>query len=163
MLYPFIRNKKNIVYMLSLLWCGLLFSCSFKQEPMPEFRFFTTGREWLTTNDMKHGNIVLVYFNSGCEFCQDELHDIEQYNSDFKQKNVRFVFISLEPLSNLQEFERMFAYDTVANWYFAHTSPVLVDSLLQTQTVPSIFIYKNGYLIEKSIGQLPAEDILSEF
>ncbi len=163
MLYPFIPNKKNIVYTLLLLWLGLSLSCSFKHEPMPDFRFFTTERKWLTANEMKRQNIVLIYFNTGCEFCQEELQDIHRYNRDFKQKNVHFIFVSLETLSSLQQFVSQNHLDSVSNWSFAHSSPAQIDTLLHTATVPSIFMYKNGYLIEKSIGQLPAEDILSEF
>jgi thioredoxin-related protein len=155
--------QKNILHCFLFSFSLLFTACSLKQEPIPEFKFFTTQRQWLTTNDVVQKNVVLVYFNSGCEFCQNEIYDLQQHNAALKQKNVQCIFISLESLESLQEFTQAYAYDTIANWTFAHVSPVFIDSVWNTQTVPSIFIYKKGYLLEKSVGQLPAEDILSEF
>jgi thiol-disulfide isomerase/thioredoxin len=130
---------------------------------MPAFSFFNTGREWVKSDNLKNINTVIIYFNTGCEFCQEEIKDIFSINNEFHKKNIQIVFVSLENLSSLQSFETMFAYDTISNWTFAHVSPAQVDTLFRTETVPTIFIYKNGILLEKNIGQLDAEDILDEF
>ena len=163
MLYKFIHRKKIFSFPSALLIILLLVSCENQSEPMPEFKFFTTQRQWITSNELKDGNIVIIYFNSGCEYCQEEMADIYAMNNAFKAKKIDFLFVSLESLSSLQHFTSIFAYDTIPNWIFAHVSPVQVDSLFKTETVPTIFMYKKGLLLDKSNGQLDAEDILDEF
>ena len=123
MLSLIIRRKKNVFCIIAIIFIFFNTSCSSHHEKMPDFKFFTTQRQWLSSNEMKDKNIVVIYFNSGCEFCQDEMADILAHNNAFKQKNVQFVFISIESLSGLQHFTSIFAYDTIPNWTFAHVSP----------------------------------------
>ena len=64
-------------------------------KTMPDFSFETLKGETFTQNNLDTDRpTVLIYFNSGCDYCQHEAQSIEQHIESFKE--VQLVFVSYE-------------------------------------------------------------------
>jgi hypothetical protein len=96
---------------------------------------------------------IIVYFNSECHFCENEIIEIGNNIKYFE--NYQLILLSFEPKSTAIKFLSEY---NLSNFY----TKVNSDSLTNTITggVPQTFIYKNGLLQKHFKGEVKFEAIL---
>lgn len=131
-----------------------------KLQTIPEFEFLTLERQVFTKANLKQNVItILIYFNSECDFCQNEAQSISA-NID-KFKNVQFVFVSTEAIVAIQQFSEKYNLKSKQNIIFLYDNISTFSSRFDTSSIPFLLIYdKNQKLIKKHKGQLNAKGIL---
>jgi peroxiredoxin len=109
------------------------------------------------------GNPVwLLYFNSECEFCQSELKDIQEHNSQLS--GVKVVLVSSEKMATLTTFRRQYVLDSLQNVVLVQDSTRLCITHLGMTTTPSSLLYMaNGQRIKKYSGAVKVSVVLKDF
>lgn len=83
--------------------------------------------------------IVLLYFSPDCEHCQKETRDILQNMQALK--DVRFYFITNDPLENMQTFNRVFQLDSHPNIVIARDYSFFIPAHFKNASPPYMIIY----------------------
>jgi thioredoxin-related protein len=126
-----------------------------KIQYRPEKRFCT-----LDSADfyLPKQELVLIFFNSGCEHCQYEMKDVREKINLFKGRPI--VFLSSENISVISSASRNFKLDSLPNVTFAKINPDDVFDAFGSVSIPHIFIYDQpGKLIKEFKGETKVEAI----
>lgn len=104
-------------------------------------------------------NLVLIYFNSGCEHCQYELSQLKQNIVEFE--GIEVVLMSSENLATIKSTSIKYELDQFNNVQFVKIEPQNVFENFGSLSVPNIFIYgADGKLIKEFKGETKIEAIL---
>lgn len=96
---------------------------------------------------------IIVYFNSECHYCENEINEIRNNIKYFE--NFQLIFLSFEPKSNAIKFLSDY---NLSNFYSEVNPELLTSTILGG--VPQTFIYKNGLLQKHFEGEVKIEAIL---
>ena len=91
--------------------------------------------------------VIIVYFNSECDHCDWEIRQIGDHFQEFR--NTKVVFVSLEPYRDAIEFLERYGLQE----HFIPTNPEMVARTF-IGGVPQIYIYEDGNLMKKFIGEV---------
>lgn len=129
-------------------------------ETLPEFQFLTLGQKPFTKAHLKSdANTIFIYFNSECDFCQHEAQSISNNLDSFK--NVKFIFVSTEPIATIKQFSEQYHLNNKLNITFLYDNLDTFSSRFDANSIPYLLIYdQNQKLIKKHKGQLNAKGIL---
>jgi len=106
------------------------------------------------------GPVIIIFFNSGCEHCQNEAGAIQQNLSAFAETNLWFV--SDEAEEKIAAFSREFQLDAKENVWWLKMQPEDVYKTFGPIMVPHIWIYsKDGQLVKEFKGETKVEAILA--
>lgn len=107
---------------------------------------FTPGRKTL-----------LVYFGSGCEYCESEIDDIHRNIMMFREMDI--ILVSSENISAIASFRNMHSeLVRAAGFRFGKINADQAYETFGSLIVPQIFIYGNdGNLIKKFTGETSAK------
>src|SRR5690606_35002084 len=110
--------------------------------------------------DMKDlsGNVIIVLFQPDCDHCQREATAIRERIESFNQYQI--YFLTADQLSAVEKFASDYDLLGQPNTTFVIT---MVDDILKnfgSVSTPSLYIYKNKRLVQKSNGETPIERIL---
>jgi peroxiredoxin len=167
-------SKKTILIMVTISIAGLLTYLGYniiikakeksqidKQiEVIPEFELLTLEQQpFIKANIKANLNTIFIYFNSECDFCQHEAESISDNLDNFK--NIQFIFVSNEPIANIQQFSEQHNLNNQQKITFLYDNLDIFSSQFDATSIPYILIYdKNQRLIKKHKGQLNAKGIL---
>jgi peroxiredoxin len=117
------------------------------------------GNPFTNANLIENKALLFVYYNSECEFCNEEAkmikENIEQFNT------TQIIFISFEETEIIKQFATNHQLDTYDNVTFLSDSKVSFATTFDVKSLPCIVLYdKKGNLIEKLKGQTKADTIL---
>ena len=129
-------------------------------QTIPEFELLTLEQKAFTKANLKPNlSTVFIYFNSECYYCQYEAKNISDNLDAFK--NVKFVFVSTEPIETIQQFSEQYKLNNHQNILFFYDNNSHFSSRFGATSIPYILIYDNNQkLIKKHKGQLNAKGIL---
>jgi peroxiredoxin len=131
-------------------------------KTIPAFEYQNTkGGVFGNKNLLAKTPTVFVYFNSECEFCNEEANMIKQNIT--KLKNVQLVFVSFEASQIIKKFAQKHQLDTYDNVNFLCDSKVIFATTFDVKSLPCLVLYdKNQHLIEKIKGQIKVEVLLKK-
>ncbi|AUS06531.1 peroxiredoxin family protein [Pseudotamlana carrageenivorans] len=129
-------------------------------EIVPEFEFLTLEQQPFNNANLKPKlNAIFIYFNSECDSCQHEAQSINDNLENFK--NVKFLFVSREPIETIQQFSEKYKLNNQQNITFLYDNLDMFSSRFDANSIPYLLIYnKNQKLIKKHKGQFNAKGIL---
>ena len=131
-------------------------------KTIPNFEYQNINGGNFTNENLKDATpTLLVYFNSECEFCNEETkmikENIEKFNS------VQLVFISFEKKEAITAFAKKYKLDTYDNVHFLCDSKITFATTFDVKSLPCLVLYdKDQKLIEKIKGQTKVEIILKK-
>lgn len=168
--------KKYLKIIIPILFVGLLGFLIFqitskikhKKEvaenikTIPEFSLQNIkGGSFTDENLIKNTPTLFVYFNSECEFCNEEAEMIQQ-NID-KFSTIQLVFVSIENPNTIKEFaihHKLINYDKIN---FLSDTKISFAPTFDVKSLPCLVLYdKDQHLIEKIKGQIKPEVLIEK-
>jgi peroxiredoxin len=129
---------------------------------IPPFNFQNVnGGHFTNENLIKNTPTLFIYFNSECEFCNEEAEMIEQNIDMFFQ--IQLIFVSIESTYKIKEFatnHKLINYDKIN---FLSDSKVSFAYTFDVKSLPCLVLYnKDQYFIEKIKGQIKPEVLIQK-
>lgn len=131
-------------------------------KTIPKFEYQNIKGGNFTNENLKEDTPTLfIYYNSECDFCNEETKMIK--DSIEKFKDVQLVFISFEKKEQIKAFTYKYKLTTYDNVHFLCDSKVTFATTFDVKSMPCLVLYnKDQKLIEKIKGQVTAETILKK-
>ncbi len=131
-------------------------------KTIPKFSFQNiNGGVFTNQNIIKNTPTIFIYFNSECEFCNEEAEMIEQNIEKFSA--FQLIFVSFEKPDLIKSFavkHKLNNYDKVN---FLSDTQVSFAPTFDVKSLPCLVLYdKNQQLIEKIKGQIKPEILLKK-
>ncbi len=121
---------------------------------IPNFSFKTLQESSFTHMDLKNNsNTVFIYFNSTCEYCQEEAKSIASNSSMFSETQI--LMVSSQSRSEIEEFAADYGLDEYRFITFLQDDQDVFSRDFDATSIPYILIYdKNKNLVKRHKGQL---------
>ena len=131
-------------------------------QTIPNFSYKKINGKVFTNQNLKKNRvIVFIYFNSECEFCNEEANMIEQNSSKFNY--VELLFVSFEMPNLINDFAIKHKLSNHDNITFICDSKTTFSTTFDVNSLPCLILYdKNQHLIEKLKGQTKVETLLKK-
>ena len=131
-------------------------------KTIPKFEYQNSNGGNFTNENLKKDTPTLfIYYNSECEFCNEETQMIKESIEKFKE--VQLVFISFEKKEQIKAFANKYKLTIYDNVYFLCDSKVTFTTTFDVKSLPCLVLYdKDQKLIEKIKGQTKVETILKK-
>ncbi|MEO0552912.1 MAG: hypothetical protein AAF149_06925 [Bacteroidota bacterium] len=84
-------------------------------------------------------NLIVILFSSECPYCHDKALQLERHADTLTDHLI--VFVSAEPLSQIDRFRGDMGLDCLPNFQFYQASSEDIFSTFGTRKVPSVWIY----------------------
>ena len=132
-------------------------------KTIPKFEYQNINGGVFTNENLKKATPTLfIYFNSECEFCNEEAQMIKENIEKFSQ--VQLVFISFEKPDLIKAFATKYKLTTYDNVTFLSDTKVTFAATFDVKSLPCLVLYdQNQKLIEKIKGQVKAQTIINKF
>jgi peroxiredoxin len=129
---------------------------------IPKFSYENTkGGIFTNQNLKKETNIIFIYFNTECEFCNEETQMIK--NNIVKFSAAQLIFISFEKPEIIKKFAQKHQLTTYDNVHFLSDIKSTFTSTFDVNSLPCLVLYdKNQNLIEKIKGQTSMKILLKK-
>ena len=162
--------KKKIVYVvlilvvvIGLLSYGIYQRVKLRNEVREKLQNMTITRLFsLDSSEFRippSRPIVILYFNSECDICRNELVEIKENISKFEPASV--ILVSSENISAIKKVEEDFDLPARSNIFFTKLNSSDLYFVFGSVSVPHIFIYgKNSQLVKEFRGETKVEAIL---
>lgn len=103
--------------------------------------------------------LLLIYFNSECDFCREEAISIAKNHKLLD--GMLMVFISIEPIEIIQQFSETTGLSPLPNVLMGKIDDKTADEILGITSAPQLFIYnKKGMLTKQFKGSTKIEAIV---
>jgi len=107
---------------------------------MPKFLFIGLNNSIFDSDILDTDScILLIFFNTHCDFCQFELKELEKRIPEFK--NTEFVLVSAEPLDTLKKFNKQTDFYLYPNTGIYHCPYDTLQKYFGKLVSPTTFIY----------------------
>ncbi|WP_310555267.1 redoxin domain-containing protein [Flavobacterium sp.] len=129
-------------------------------KTMPSFEYKTLENSTFNNDNLsKNKATVFIYFNTECDFCNEEAIMIKQNINKFN--SVQLLFISFENTEKIKVFaqkHKLLGYDNVT---FIFDSKATFSSTFDVKSIPSLVIYDNNKQLIKILkGQTKINKII---
>ncbi len=131
-------------------------------QTLPNFEYKDLNNNKFTNaNLMEKTPLMFVYYNSECEFCNEEAKMIKENLAEFK--NTQILFISFEKNEKIKQFANNHQLDTYDNVTFLCDSKATFATTFDVKSLPCLVLYdKDKNLIEKIKGQIKGENLIKK-
>ena len=131
-------------------------------KTIPKFSFQNiNGGVFTDQNIIKNTPTIFIYFNSECEFCNEEAEMIKESIEKFK--GIQLVFISFEKPDLIKAFAIKHKLNIYDNLNFLSDTKITFATTFDVKSLPCLVLYdKNQRLIEKIKGQTKAEILIKK-
>ncbi|CAA9198802.1 peroxiredoxin family protein [Flavobacterium collinsii] len=131
-------------------------------KTIPEFSYKNINGGFFTNRDIKINTPTLfIYFNSECEYCNEEAKMIKENAEKFQ--NVQLIFVSFEKLELIKTFVTKHQLTSYDNIHFLCDNKVTFSATFDVKSLPCLVLYnKNQKLVEKIKGQTKTEILLKK-
>lgn len=131
-------------------------------KSIPLFSYENIKEGVFTKEDLKKETpILFIYFNSECEYCNEETQMIKE-NME-KLKDFQLVFISFEKSDLIKAFATKYQLTTYDNVHFLSDTKASFATTFDVKSLPYLVLYdKNQNLIEKIKGQTKVETLVKK-
>ena len=131
-------------------------------KTIPKFDFQNVnGGRFTNENLIKNTPTLFVYFDSDCEFCNEEAEMIQR-NID-KFSTIQLIFISIENPNKIKGFaihHKLIDYDKIN---FLSDTQVSFAPTFDVKSLPCLVLYdEDQHLIEKIKGQIKPEVLIEK-
>jgi peroxiredoxin len=131
-------------------------------KTIPNFNFQNiSGGKFTNENLIKNTPTLFIYFNSECEFCNEEAEMIKVNVEKFRP--FQLIFISIEKLELIKSFavkHKLNCYDKIN---FLSDTQVSFAPTFDVKSLPCLVLYdKDRHLIEKIKGQIKPEVLIKK-
>ncbi len=124
---------------------------------LPVDNFFTLDSARLVVGGFDR--FLLVYFNSTCEQCQNQIHKLKDSIGAFSQINI--LLVSSEPIKEIKTFSIKYNLSVQQNLTFVKINSGDVYNTFGSVSSPHIFIYNEEHrLIKEFRGETKIENLL---
>lgn len=133
-----------------------------KIKTIPNFNFQNiNGRRFTNESLIKNTSTLFVYFNSECEFCNEEAEMIKENVEKFK--NFQLIFISIEKPELIKSFATKHKLNECDKINFLSDTQVSFAPTFDVKSLPCLVLYdKDQQLIEKIKGQIKPEVLIKK-
>nr|WP_199001972.1 redoxin domain-containing protein [Flavobacterium sp. ASV13] len=123
-------------------------------KTIPDFLYQDiNGKSFTNKNLQKAIPVIFIYFNTECEYCNEEAQMIRENIENFK--TVQFIFVSFEKPEKIKKFAQNHQLTPYDNVHFLYDSKVTFAATFDVNSLPCIVLYdKDQNLIEKIRGQI---------
>ncbi|MBG6060685.1 peroxiredoxin [Flavobacterium sp. CG_9.1] len=131
-------------------------------KTIPTFKYQNINGEQFSNNNLKVDTPTLfIYFNSECEYCNEETKMIQERIEQFTPNQL--VFVSFEKAKKIESFAKKYNLQNYDNIHFVCDTKVTFAATFDVQSLPCLVLYdKNQQLIEKIKGQTKVEVLLKK-
>lgn len=131
-------------------------------KTIPQFSYQNIKGGFFNNKNLKtKTTVILIYFNTECEYCNEEAQMIHENITKFK--NVQIIFISFENTEQIKKFAQQHQLTNYDNIHFLHDSKNTFASTFDINSLPSLVLYdKNLNLVEKIKGQRKTEILIKK-
>lgn len=131
-------------------------------KTIPQFSYQNIEGEVFTNQNLKTETpAIFIYFNTECEYCNEEAQMIHENIKEFG--NVQIIFISFEDTEQIKKFAQNHQLINYDNVYFLHDSKNTFTTAFDINSLPCLVLYdKNQNLIEKIKGQTKPEILIKK-
>jgi peroxiredoxin len=131
-------------------------------KTIPTFKYQNINGGTFSNNNLKEDTPTLfIYFNSECEYCNEETKMIQERIEQFTPNQL--VFVSFEKAKKIEYFAKKYNLQNYDNIHFVCDSKVTFATTFDVQSLPCLVLYdKNQQLIEKIKGQTKVEVLLKK-
>ncbi len=169
-------NKKGIKYaLLSGLVLGLLClgygivrkitvkkAITERTAQLPAFRFEGLDGQVVTSQKFQNKPVWLLYFDSGCAFCQMQLKEIQAHSPQLN--HLQIVLVSAENRAVLKVCSQQYGFDKQPSITIVRDSTHVCTTLLGMVSTPSSLLYgTDGHLLKKFSGVVKTEAVIKAF
>lgn len=129
---------------------------------IPKFDYQNINGTIFTNENLKKDTPTLfIYFNTECEFCNEEAQMIKENIEKFK--DFQLVFISFEKSDLIKAFATKYKLNNYVNVNFLSDTKISFATTFDVKSLPCLVLYdKNQRLIEKLKGQTKAETLIKK-
>ncbi|TCN61071.1 hypothetical protein D0809_04105 [Flavobacterium circumlabens] len=131
-------------------------------KTIPKFSYKDVNGGFFTNQDIKINIPTLfIYFNTECEYCNEETKMIKENEEKFQ--NVQLIFVSFEKPGLIKTFATKHQLTSYPNIHFLYDNKVTFATIFDVNSLPCLVLYdKNQKLIEKIKGQTKIEILLKK-
>lgn len=131
-------------------------------KTIPDFTYQDLKGESFSNKNLKTDTPTLfIYFNSECEYCNEEAQMIQESVNKFRP--YQLVFISFEKPELIKTFAQKHNLLNYDNIHFVCDTKVTFATTFDVKSLPCLVLYdKNQQLIEKIKGQTKVDAILKK-
>lgn len=131
-------------------------------KTIPAFQYQNLKGESFSNKNLEtDAPTLFIYFNSECEYCNEEAQMIQESVNKFRQ--YQLVFISFEKPELIKTFAQKHNLLNYDNIHFVCDTKVSFATTFDVKSLPCLVLYdKNQQLIEKIKGQTKAETLLKK-
>jgi peroxiredoxin len=162
-------NKKVFRYSLytlvALAFATLVVSIVYKKQnqkapisTLPTTPLYSLDSTLFNLQAIENQNIVLIYFNSGCEHCQYEAKTFAENLPLFQ--SIKVVWFSVENINEVKKFATTYHLLQQPNHIFLKANQQDLSREFNNLSPPSIWIYKNKTIIKHFKGETKIETLL---
>ncbi|MEZ0183145.1 peroxiredoxin family protein [Flavobacterium oncorhynchi] len=160
--------KKSFKIIITLLLTGTLFFLGYqitskinhkKQilqniKTIPKYSYKNINGGTFSNENLKKATpTIFIYFNTECEYCNEEASMIHENIDSFR--DFQLIFVSYEPLYKIKKFAQNYKLIQYDNVHFLHDYKVTFATTFDVSLLPCLILYdKNQNLIEKVKGQI---------
>ena len=131
-------------------------------KTIPKFEYQNSNGGVFANESLKKDTPTLfIYFNTECEFCNEETKMIKENIEKFA--NVQLIFISFEKPDVIKGFAFKYQLNNYPNVHFLADTKITFATTFDVKSLPCLVLYdKNQRLIEKIKGQTKTETLIKK-
>ncbi len=131
-------------------------------KTIPNFYYQNINSKVFTNKNLKKDTSTLfIYFNTECEFCNEEAEMIKESIEKFK--DIQLIFISFEKPDLIKAFATKHKLNIYDNVNFLSDTKISFSTTFDVKSLPCLVLYdKSQRLIEKIKGQTKAEILIKK-
>ena len=116
----------------------------YKKDPnIPAFLIQQADSSWFSLNELpKYDYTTIIYFSPTCGHCQIMAKDIASHKDSLK--NMFFVFVSFNPLSEIKVFSSDYGLDEMINLRIGRDPKYDIPAFYRVQFTPFTAIYDSN-------------------
>lgn len=129
---------------------------------IPNFSYMNVmGATFGKANLKPNTKTIFLYFNTECEFCQEEAKQIKANLEKFK--TIQLIFISIEKVATIKNFATNNKLNNYDNIHFLSDKQVDFSKSFDVVSLPTLILYdEKQQLIEKIKGEMKVETLLKK-
>jgi peroxiredoxin len=131
-------------------------------KTIPNFEYENIkGSKFANTNLKVNSSKLFIYYNSECDFCNEEAKMIKENIEKFNTTQI--IFISFEETEKIKQFANNHQLDIYDNVTFLCDSKASFATTFDVKAMPCLVLYdKDNNLIEKIKGQTKVETLIKK-
>lgn len=107
--------------------------------------------------DYRKGRVVVSYFSPDCEHCQNMTRKLIE-NCEYTNET-KFIMVSSAGITSIKEFINLYGIAECQSISVYADISFSFDKVFGASNVPSFFVYENGVLVKKWVGETKIENL----